>query len=229
MNRKQKDNLIKAFEELNAPDKDVLLQKIESKKALGGEFVEQKSKAEIKTAHKKRAVWTSLACSLVVIVIAIIILSQSVFQPSYTPDGSPNAGTDIIDYQSEWRFASDDRICFDTIDKTMQEAGVDLIYDYNQEWRIVETQITQDESGYREYYSKDGKTVEVTVLLEQRFTSKEGKYFAIFRNINGSFIHGKYRVYRSYYFDNDSRKEVYVIYLKNQVYIFTLDVDLRNS
>ena len=36
MKKRQKDNLIKAFEELNVPDKDVLLQKIESKKALGG-------------------------------------------------------------------------------------------------------------------------------------------------------------------------------------------------
>ena len=38
MKKQQKDNLIKALEELNAPDKNVLLQKTQSKKALGGEL-----------------------------------------------------------------------------------------------------------------------------------------------------------------------------------------------
>lgn len=226
MKRKQKDNLIKAFEELNAPDKDVLLQKIESKKAFGGEFIEG-SKAVQKTTRKKRAVWTSLACSLVVIALAIILISSSIFGPAHSEGDVPNSSVNVVDYRGDWNFYYDNKICFDTIDKTMKDAGVELIYDYDKDWSIVETQITQDESGYREYYIKDGKSVEVTVLLQENVTNNDARYFAIFSNINGSSIHGNYRVYQSYYFSDRVRKDAYIVYLEKQVYIFVTDYDIK--
>ncbi|MDE7079887.1 MAG: hypothetical protein K2O95_07220 [Clostridia bacterium] len=224
MNNRQKENLIKAFEELNAPDKDVLLQKIESKKAFGGQFVEPNTPTVQNTKRKRRVVWTSVACSVVVVVIAVILLSVSVFQPNDAPG---DLGTSIIDYRGDWQISLDNKICFDQIDKNMKEAGVDLIYEYDNDWSIVKTQITQDESGYREYYVKDGISVEVTVLLEARVTSVEGKYDAIFKNINGSFVYGDYRVYNSNYYVNSSRKNAYLIYLEDRVFIFESDVDLK--
>ena len=226
MKKKQKDNLIKAFEEINAPDKDVLLQKIESKKAFGGEYVEE-SKAVQKTARKKRAVWTSLACSFVVIALVIILISSSIFGPAHSDGDGTDLGVNVVDYRGDWNFYYDNKICFDTIDKTMKDAGVELIYDYDKEWSIIETQITQDESGYREYYVKDGKSVEVTVLLQENVTNNDARYFAIFSNINGSSIHGNYRVYQSYYFSDSVRKDVYIVYLEKQVYIFVTDFDIK--
>ena len=201
---------------MNAPDKDVLLQKIESKKALGGQFVQ--SETVNKPTRKKRAVWVSFACSLIILILVVAVVSVSVFGPS-AEDGA-NVGANIIDYRSEWQFDLDRKISFDAIDKTMKEAGVNLIYEYNPEWSIVKTQITQDESMYREYYVKDDVTMEVTVLLEEKIMSVESKYRDILRNIYDSSVHGQYRVYDSEYTVGGSRLHAYVIYLKDQVYIF---------
>ena len=228
MKKKQRHNMITAFEELNAPDKDVLLQKIESKKAFGGQFDEE-TQAAPKTTRKKRVAWTSFACSIAVVVIALIIISVSVFRPKDSNgDLPPATSVNIVDYRSDWTFTYDNKICFDEIDKTMKDAGIELIYDYNKDWTISETQITQDESGYREYYDKDGISIEVTVLLESHVTSVDSRYSAIFRNINGSFIRGNYRVYDSYYYVDGTRKKAYLIYLKDKVFIFTSDVDMKD-
>ena len=229
MKKKQKDNLIKAFEELNAPDKDVLLQKVQSKKALGGEFVEQETKAK-KARRRNRVAWTSFACSIVVIAIAVILISMSIFGgPTNAPgqdNDSANIGSDVIDYRSSWRFTLDNNISFDDIDKNIKDLGIDLIYDYKDDWTVVETEVTQDESAYREYYVKDNIKVEVTVLLQGNVTSMDGRYYAILSG-GYKFISGKYAVYNSTYVVNEALKQAYVIYLKDQVYIFTSDVDLR--
>ncbi|MDE5755631.1 MAG: hypothetical protein K2I23_00890 [Clostridia bacterium] len=229
MKKKQKDNLIKAFEELNAPDKDVLLQKIESKKALGGDFAQSKGKTNQKAI--RRVAWASLACSVLVIALVLIIISSSVFgannnAPNGSNDGS-NIGADVIDYRSSWKFKADENISFGEFDKTIKDAGVELIYDYNDEWTIVETQITQDESAYREYYVKDGVTVEVTLLLEEKYTSMDGRYYSILQGRNYSFVSGKYNVYCSSYSVNGVYKFAYAIFLKDQVYIFTSDKNLK--
>lgn len=228
MKKKQKENLIKAFEELNAPDKDVLLQKIQSKKALGGEFVQEEKKAK-KARRRRRVAWTSFACSVVVIAIAVILLSISVFGgPNKAPDignDGANIGSNVIDYRSSWKFILDGNISFDGIDKNIKDLGVDLIYGYQDDWDIVETEVTQDESAYREYYVKDGVKVEVTVLLQNNVTSMDGRYYAI---LSGGYKYtsGKYAVYKSTYAVNSTFKQAYVIYLKDQVYIFTSDTDL---
>ncbi|MDE6372630.1 MAG: hypothetical protein K2L61_03695 [Clostridia bacterium] len=220
--------MIKAFAELNAPDKDVLLQKIESKKALGGEFVEQEVKAK-KARRRNRVAWTSFACSVVVIAIAVILISMSIFGgPQKSPDNgnnSSNIGAGVIDYRNSWKFTLDGNISFDDIDNNIKDSGIDLIYDYQDDWAIVETQVTQDESAYREYYVKDGVRVEVTVLLKENVTSMDGRYYAILSG-NYKFASGNYAVYKASYTINGSRKQAYVIYLKDQVYIFTSDVDL---
>ncbi|MDE6474179.1 MAG: hypothetical protein K2L70_03695 [Clostridia bacterium] len=233
MKKKQKDNLIKAFEELNTPDKDVLLQKIEGKKALGGEWAKQEEKAK-KARRRNRVAWTSFACSVVVIAIVVILISSSIFGGSTnapTPDdgsniGGSNIGAGIIDYRNSWKFTLDNNISFDGIDKTIKDLGIDLIYDYKDDWAIVETEVTQDESAYREYYVKDDVTVEVTVLLKGNVTSMDGRYYAILSG-GSKFISGNYAVYSATYTVNKRFKQAYVIYLKDQVYIFTSDVDLR--
>ena len=227
MNKKQKDNLIKAFQELNAPDKDVLLQKIESKKALGGDFSQSQVNVP-KAIRKRRVAWTSFACSFVVIVIAIILLSMSVFGgEKNAPDNSSDVGTTLIDYRANWSFTVDNKISFDTIDKNMKEAQVSLIYDYVDDWTIVETQITQDESAYREYYVKDGITVEVTVLLKENVASMGGRYYYILSGVYGKSVYeDNYYVYDSTYYVNNARKKAYLIYLEDKVYIFTSDVDM---
>ena len=227
MNRKKKDNLIKALQELNAPDKDVLMKKVESKKALGGQSFDMSTQTVRPTARKKRAVWTSFACSIAVIVLAVVIISVSVFGPK-NPTDDPNTNTNIVDCRSEWNIKTDDRIIFNDIDKTMKDADVDLIYDYNDNWNITNTQITQDESGYREYYAKDDIVVEVTILLEEKITAYDSRYSAILSTGNNSFVYGNYRVYNSYYTVDGAAMQAYVIYLKEQVYIFTSNTDLRN-
>ncbi|MDE6361355.1 MAG: hypothetical protein K2L53_00080, partial [Clostridia bacterium] len=176
MKKKQKENLIKAFEELNAPDKDVLLQKIESKKALGGEFAQEEARIK-KARRRNRVAWTSLACFVVVIAIVAILISNSIFRtPDDLPDGDgSNIGgsdidTDVIDYRNSWKFSFDGNISFDDIDETLKDLGMPLIYEYQDGWSVVETEITQDESAFREYYVKDGVTVEVTILLQEKVT-----------------------------------------------------------
>ena len=229
MKKKQKDNLIKAFEELNAPDKDVLLQKIESKKALGGDFAQSKTKTNQKAI--RRVAWASFACSVAIIALVLIIISSSVFGgksniPDTGNDGS-SVGTDVIDYHRNWKFNPDDKISFGYFDKTVKDSGVELIYDYLDDWTIVETQVTQDESAYREYYVKDGVTVEVTLLLKEKYTSMDGRYYAILQNYSYSFVSGNYNVYVSSYSINGVYKFAYTIYLKDQVYIFTSDNNLK--
>ncbi|MDE6275760.1 MAG: hypothetical protein K2M75_04395 [Clostridia bacterium] len=230
MKKKQKDNLIKAFEELNAPDKDGLLQKIESKKALGGRLEQQKAEEKQRAARRNRTAWASFACCLAVITIAVILISISIFRSPTAPDagnGGSNVGADVIDYRSSWNFKSDDNISFDETDKNIKNAEIDLIYDYSDEWTIVKTQVTQDESAYREYYVKDGVKVEVTLFLEENVTSMDGRYYAILMSGFDSFLYGNYRVYHSSYTVNGARKHAYTIYLKEQVYVFTSDVDLK--
>lgn len=231
MKKQQKDNLIKALEELNAPDKNVLLQKTQSKKALGGEFESSSRKEYVKAKRKKRVAWTSFACSFVVIALAIVLISISVFggkdgSSGNNNDGS-NIGADVIDYRYSWQFDIDYNISFALTDKSIKDSGISLIYGYKEGWTIAKTQVTQDESAYREYYVKDGVTVEVTVLLEEKVTGMDGRYNAILRNADDSFVHGKYLVYTNRYSVNGSYKQAYVIYLKDQVYIFTSDVDLK--
>ena len=236
MNKKRKDNLIKAFEELGAPDKDVLLQKIESKKALGGNLETQK--AEKKQKVVRRAAWTSIACSVLLIALVVILITSPIFvqkpdSPNEGNNGAPNAGNDgssigadIIDYRSSWRFTQDDNISFDDTDTNIKDAGIELIYDYLDDWTIVETQVTQDESAYREYYVKKGVRIEVTVFLAEKYTSMDGRYNAILQS-GSSFASDKYRVYVSTYSINGRFKFAYTIYLKDQVYIFTSDISLR--
>lgn len=232
MKKKQKDNLIKAFEELSAPDKDVLLQKIESKKALGGEFAQEETRIK-KARRRNRVAWTSLACFAVVIAIVAILISNSIFHaPDELPDGDESniggsdIGANVIDYRSSWKFILDSNISFDSIDKNIKDLGVDLIYGYQDDWDIVETEVTQDESAYREYYVKGGVKVEVTVLLQNNVTSMDGRYYAILSG-GRKFTSGKYAVYNTAYSVNGSLKQAYVIYLKDQVFIFTSDVDLE--
>lgn len=232
MKKRQRDNLIKAFEELNTPDKDVLLQKIESKKALGGNSERRKVELKQRTVRKKRVAWASFACSLVVITIAVILISISIFgsnptSPDNSNDGS-SIGADVIDYRSSWRFVPDSNISFDLTDMTIKDAKIELIYDYEDDWTIVKTQVTQDESAYREYYVKDGVKVEVTLLLEENFTSMDGRYNAILRGWYDTFVYGKYKVYHSRYTVNGVVKHAYTIYLEDQVYIFTSDINLKD-
>ena len=229
MKKKQKDNLIKAFEELNAPDKDVLLQKIESKKALGGSV--ERQKAEQRQKAVRRVAWTSLACSVAVIALVLILITSSIFGGDKASDNKgydgSNIGADVIDYRSSWNFKMDGNISFDETDKNIKDCGIELIYDYLDDWTIVKTQVTQDESAYREYYEKNGVKVEVTLLLEENVTSMDGRYYTILKNGYDSFVHGKYKVYHSFYTVNGTRKHAYAVYLKDQVYIFTSDKDLR--
>ena len=227
MKKKQKDNLIKAFEELGAPDKDVLLQKIESKKALGGNTENQRAQEKQRAVRVRRVAWTSFACSLAVIALVIVIIASSVFGRDGSGDG-PGAGigADVKDYRSSWSFTFDDNISFDQTDKTIKDAGIDLVFDFSDDWTIVKTQVTQDESAYREYYVKDGVKVEFTLLLSEKVTSMDGRYYAILNTRSYSFIYDKYIVYRSYYVINGISKHAYSIFLEDQVYIFTSDVDL---
>ena len=228
MNKKQRQNLIEALEELNAPDRDDLLRKIEGKKAFGGKWDESQV-ATPKAIRKKRAAWASLASSFVVIVIAVILITTSVFGGGKGPtDNGSDAGLNLVDYRADWNFTIDNKISFDTIDKNMKEAGVSLIYDYAEGWDIVETQITQGESSYREYYVREGVSVEVTVLLKENVASMGGKYYDILNGVSYKSVYkDKYYVYESYYNINGARRKAYLIYLKDVVYIFTSDVDMK--
>lgn len=231
MKKSQKDNLIKALEELNAPDKDVLLQKIESKKALGGDREISKKPQKSAAKRNRRVAWTAAACSVCVLIVALILISMSIFGfgGAQSPDNGDNrpSSDGTIDYRASWKFKYYDNISFDAVGGNMKNLDVELIYDYNTNWEIIDTQVTQDESAYREYYEKDGVVIRVTVFLKPKISQIEEEYKKIIEGTNyTSVVKGNYKVYKSLYYVGAKRKTAYVIYLKEQVYVIDSDADI---
>ena len=80
----KKKKLRDAFDNLARPDKDRLLEKIESKKAFGGEFqrdFEAEQRKMISEKRRKIRALTAIACSIAVILVCVI--SGSIFFRSF--------------------------------------------------------------------------------------------------------------------------------------------------
>lgn len=233
MKRREKYNLIKALDEINAPDKKDLLQKIESKKALGAHFVKEVAQEKIERARRQRLRLVAFACCAVTLLFAISLTSVFLIpitnKDSMPPDkdSPPNGSTNVdapVDYRYNWSFYKDYYISFDDIATTMNKK-ISLIYDYDESWEIVATQSTQNGCALREYYVKDGQQVEVTVYNKNTLVGMDERY-ATFIKYRNSKVYGKYTVYHGEFNYKQEHKYVYVIYLSKQVYFFFSDVKL---
>ena len=93
MNKEQKEKLNNALQEVNAPDREKLLDRIEQKKNFSREYesvCESQRKKKIKTTVSRVAVATVVMSFAVCIVILLSIFFNSVFSSSGTQGGNGN-------------------------------------------------------------------------------------------------------------------------------------------
>lgn len=217
----KKKKLRDAFDSLARPDKDRLLEKIESKKAFGGEFqrdFEAEQRKMISEKRRKIRALTAIACSIAVILVCVI--SGSIFLRSF--QSGDKDGALYIDHRDSWYFSNNYYISFDETDLSMtsfcEQSGITSVLPVIEDgWTLIGSQITQSENGFRQTYLKDGKEIEITVFIDGNLVGFEDKY-QIFISYDNTEMHGNTVVYRGEYTVGGEVKQVYVVYASDAVY-----------
>lgn len=238
MKKKQKENLIKALQEVNAPDKKYLLERIESKKNFRKEYeTETKLIRQRQSGKTSRRVVASacIAGAVVFVVIASLLISSLVIFLN-TSDGTVDQGGNTTvegekDYRGEWKFELDNSLSFDDIDQTFEEydrhTALKWLYEYQNGWTVKRTQITQDEKSFREYYTDGECNVEVTVFTKYgKVPALDTRYKTLL-----NFEKKKSCSFGIVYYGNLSLKNSpysygYAIYTEDAVYVLYSDKDL---
>lgn len=241
MNKKQKDNLIKALQEVNAPDKEELLDRIEQKKNFRKEY-EKESKlimARSSNAKSMRRLVTACIAGAFVFVAVITLVIASVLAMFKSAANSPSGGNSSVvdgtkDYRNDWDFRFDYKQSFDdvdiTLDKYCKDNNLEWMYDYQDGWVVTKTQFTQDENSYREYYKNGEYNVEVTIFTKRsKIPATDTRYEQFLNFENRKTCSDNIVYYGNLVLENSPYEYVYVIYKEDAVYVLYADKELFGS
>lgn len=235
MKKKQKENLIRALQEVNAPDKKELLERIEVKQNFRREYEAESRLIRSRRSQRasRRALVSACIAGAVVFVIIASLIASSLFM--LNPDNGEHGGGVTVDgerdYKSNWQFKYSSFVSFDDLDVTLYEYdelfGLSCLYEYKEGWSVTKTQITQDEKSFREYYTDGEFNVEVTIFTKlSKIPANDTRYktFLEFTSKKtcpfGVVYYGRLEIKNSPY------SYGYAIYKENAVYVLYSDKDL---
>ncbi len=231
MNKDQKEKLNNALQEVNAPDREKLLDRIEQKKNFSREYesvCESQRKKKIKTTVSRVAVATVVMSFAVCIVILLSIFFNSVFSSSGTQSGNGNNNGSTIDgeiykdYCADWKFVYDNYISFDDVDMTYDQfceyKEIEKIFALQEGWSVTRMQTTQIEGAYREYRTDGNDKIELTVFTSRIVPGLDARYKTFFENRNKTFVDGRVWYKMSLMFSNVDYQYAYVYYGEDAVY-----------
>lgn len=230
MNKEQKEKLNNALQEVNAPDREKLLDRIEQKKNFSREHesvCESQRKKKIKTTVSRVAVATVVMSFAVCIVILLSIFFNSVFSSSGTQSGNGNNGSTIDgevykDYCADWKFVYDNYISFDDVDMTYDQfceyKEIEKIFALQEGWSVTRMQTTQIEGAYREYRTDGNDKIELTVFTSRIVPGLDARYKTFFENRNKTFVDGRVWYKMSLMFSDVDYQYAYVYYGEDAVY-----------
>lgn len=230
MNKEQKEKLNNALQEVNAPDREKLLDRIEQKKNFSREYesvCEAQRKKKIKTTVSRVAVATVVMSFAVCIVVLLSIFFNSVFLSSGKENGGNNNGSTIDgevykDHCADWKFVYDNYISFDDVDMTYDQfceyKEIEKIFALQEGWSVTRMQTTQIEGAYREYRTDGNDKIELTVFTSRIVPGLDARYKTFFENRNKTFVDGRVWYKMSLMFSDVDYQYAYVYYGENAVY-----------
>ena len=230
MNKDQKEKLNNALQEVNAPDREKLLDRIEQKKNFSREYesvCESQRKKKIKTTVSRVAVATVVMSFAVCIVILLSIFFNSVFSSSGKENGGNGNGSTIDgevykDYCADWKFVYDNYISFDDVDMTYDQfceyKEIEKIFALQEGWSVTRMQTTQNEGAYREYRTDGNDKIELTVFTSRIIPGLDARYKTFFENRNKTFVDGRVWYKMSLMFSDVDYQYSYVYYGEDAVY-----------
>lgn len=230
MNKEQKEKLNNALQEVNAPDREKLLDRIEQKKNFSREYesvCEVQRKKKIKTTVSRVAVATVVMSFAVCIVILLSIFFNSVFSSSGKENGDNGNGSTIDgevykDYCADWKFVYDNYISFDDVDMTYDQfceyKEIEKIFALQEGWSVTRMQTTQIEGAYREYRTDSNDKIELTVFTSRIIPGLDARYKTFFENRNKTFVDGRVWYNMSLMFSDVDYQYSYVYYGEDAVY-----------
>lgn len=230
MKKEQKEKLNNALQEVNAPDREKLLDRIEQKKNFSREYesvCEAQRKKKIKTTVSRVAVATVVMSFAVCIVILLSIFFNSVFLSSGKENGGNGNGSTIDgevykDYCADWKFVYDNYISFDDVDMTYDQfceyKEIEKIFALQEGWSVTRMQTTQIEGAYREYRTDGNDKIELTVFTSRIIPGMDARYKTFFENRNKTFVDGRVWYKMSLMFSDVDYQYAYVYYGEDAVY-----------
>lgn len=236
MNRKQKEKLTEALREANAPDKDKLLDRIEQRKNFAENYVvESRFNEKLKRKAKARKIaLTAFVLSCVFcIVIAVILVDTALsnFRDNNNTGGNQIEEEIYEDYKYLWRFTLSHYVSFDATDMTYgqfcEEKGIEELLPSDGQWVVSDTELTQDESAYREYRKYGDRELEITVFTENTAPALDLRYEAMLSEYRYIRADGKKWYNGLLYYKNTGETYYYYVYYgENAVYCLYADYEV---
>lgn len=237
MNKEQKEKLKNALQEANAPEKDKLLDRIEQRKNFAESF-----QAESEYVKKKKRKSTTIAVAFALSFVLCVVVIVSIFSwiaKAFSDELYIAGGGTIVDGEryednsNRWNLTYDGYISFEDADISYDEFcrlnAIDRLIPLLEGWSVTRTQLTQDESAYREYRTNGKEQIEVTVFTEGKIPALDTRY--------KYFLEGEGKVYtdgRVWYTSNlilngTDFEYAYVFYGEDAIYCVYSTMELYNA
>lgn len=226
MNRQQKKKLNDVLLEVNAPDKDRLLDRIEQRKNFSEDF-----KTESEYAKKKKHKTTALAVGAVLSLALCVFIVVSVFSwicKAFSDEAYIAGGGTVVDgeryedHRNGWKIKFSSYISFDDTDITYEEFckhnEIDEFIPAYTGWSVVRSQITQDEGSYREYRTNGEEQIEISVFADGKIPSLDKRYEYFINSTDKAYADGKVWYVSELMLQGTDYRYAYVYYAEDAIY-----------
>lgn len=226
MNKEQKEKLKNALREVNAPDKQKLLDRIEQRKnfasdfAQEGEYIEKKKR---KNVIAKTVLVFSLAVCIIFVASFLTWIDKTISDEIYQAQGGTVVdGERYEDNINSWKVKYDGYISFDDVDMSYDEFceqnGIDGLLPLFDGWSVTRTQITQDEGAFREYRTDGSQMMEFTVFVNGHIPSLDTRYAYFLKGESKVYADGKVWYASNLILKGSDYEYAYVYYGKDAIY-----------
>lgn len=237
MNKEQKEKLKNALQEVNAPEKDKLLDRIEQRKNFS-EVFQTESEYVKKKKRKSTTVAVAFALSFVLCVVVIVSIfswiTKAFSDELYIAGGGTIVdGERYDDFRDDWNLTYDGYISFEDADMSYEEfckgKAIDRIVPLTGDWSVTRTQLTQDESAYREYRSNGEDEIEVTVFTQGKIPALDTRYKYFLESESKIYSEGKVWYTCKLILKGTDFEYAYVFYGEDAIYCVYSTTELYKS